>query len=435
MPMKKSAAISLLIFGLAAVPCLLQQRSLSSAQAHYQSLEVAAAKLGILPLSGGSRLTKLQREDLEKQAHAQAAQVSAMAATLAETAQTHGRNSEEYTKQSELLMAKLATLTESQLRTTLTALRKNPQLPEKALREITGLAILQRVATAPESALTLIHECSDLLVKSDLRSDLISEALSHLAATQPAAAREWLRQNTAKFPELAEDQISCELIRGAAKSDPRGAFKLTTELALTDPDDAVKAIMEAGSTNPETRTAALTALREHLGTLTDPAEKGEIRSSALASLAENLGTQGIEAMAGWISKSKFTAEEKTEFASGLSYFSTREDTGRWVEWLGKNLPADGVAKPVEELIGQWTRQDYHGAGTWLATTAESPAKQAAVHAYAEAVAEYEPKVAEQWAMTLPTGPLKEETLRVIYRNWPSNDPQGASAFATAHGMN
>jgi hypothetical protein len=431
--MKTTAAISLLIFCLAAVPCLLQQRRLSSAQGHYQTLEIAAAKLGIAPSTGGMRLTKLQRENLEKLAHAHAAEVSSMATKLAETAQNQGRNSAEYLKQSELLMGKLTTLTESQLRTTLTTLRKNPQLPEKTLREITGLAILQRVATDPQSALSLVQEFSDLVVKGDLRNEVFSESLRNLATTQPTAAWEWMHQNTAKFPELAEDSITSELIRGAAKTDPRGAFKLASQ--ITASADAIKAIMEAGSHTAEARTSTLAALREHLGTLTDPAAQEEIRCNAIASLAENIDPQGIEAMAGWISKSKFTTEEKQHFASGLSYFSTRQDTGRWIEWLAENLPTEGVSKPVGDLIGQWTQQDYKGAGTWLAAAAESPAKQAAVHAYAEAVAEYEPKVAEQWAMTLPAGPLRQDTLKVIYRNWPSNDPQGAYAFATDHGMN
>jgi hypothetical protein len=291
------------------------------------------------------------------------------------------------------------------------------------------------VTAAPQSALGLIHEFSDLLAKSDLRGDLISEALGSLAALQPAAALEWIAQNASKFPELADDKISAEVIRGAAKNDPRGAFKLIAQMKLKDPVVAVKAIIEAGNASAETRNSVLSALREHLGTLTDPVDREKIRSSAFGSLAENIDSQGVEAMVSWISKSKFTAEETTQFVGGLSYFSTRQDTGRWVEWLGKNLPPEEISKPVDELIGEWTQQDYKGAGTWLASAAESPAKQAAVHAYAKAVAEYEPKVAEQWAMTLPAGPLKDETLRVIYRNWPSNDPHGASAFATAHGMN
>jgi hypothetical protein len=433
--MKQSALISLMIFCLCAVPSLLQQRRLARTQAHYQTLEVAAAKLGITPPASGARLTKLQRADLEKQTRTQAAEVSAMAVKLANIAKSQGRNSEDYLKQSEILMSKLHGMAESQLRPLLAALQKNPQISEKSLREVTSLAIMQRSAAAPKAALALIHEFSDLLAKTTLRSDLISESLGSLATTSPAAALEWIRQNSVKIPELADDRISTEIIRGTAKNDPRVAFQLLTEMKVKDPAEAVQAIIEAGNTSAETRTSVLAALRDHLSTVTDLVTRGKIRDCAFASLAENIGPQGLDAMASWISQSKFTPEEKTQFARGLSYFSTRQDTGRWVEWLGENLPPEGISKPVGDLIGEWTQQDYQGAGTWLAAAAESPTKQAAVHAYAKAVAEYEPKVAEQWAMTLPAGPLKQETLRVIYRNWPSNDPQGASAFAADHGMN
>jgi ferric-dicitrate binding protein FerR (iron transport regulator) len=57
-----------------------------------------------------------------------------------------------------------------------------------------------------------------------------------------------------------------------------------------------------------------------------------------------------------------------------------------------------------------------------------------VQAYATAVAEYEPKVAAQWAMTLPEGPAREATLQAVYQNWPASDPDGAAAFAREHGL-
>jgi hypothetical protein len=433
--MRKIAAISLLLLGLCAVPLLLRQRDLTAAQANYRQLEATAATLGITPAGGGVRLTKLQREEAETKSRARVLASTALAVEFEKIAQVHGRGSPEYLEQEERLITELAAMEGSQLRTFLTDLRKNARVSEATLREICYLAIGQQARTDPHFGLSLIDDFAALLPRGRKRSDLFSELLRSLAEQQPAAAQAWITHHRGKFYEFATDTIATEVLRGAAQKDPRAAFKLITQLQVQDPTAAVRSIIEAGSPTAETRSGILAALRDHLATLTEPGEREQIRRSGMESLAGNLDAQGIDAMAGWITKAKLTPEEKSEFAGGLNYFTTREDTGRWVEWLAKNLPPEGLAKPVTELMGQWTQQDYQKAGAWLAAAAEGPAKQAAVQVYAGAVAEYEPKIAEQWAMTLPAGPIKDETLRVIYRNWPSNDPQGASKFAGDHHMN
>lgn len=133
-------------------------------------------------------------------------------------------------------------------------------------------------------------------------------------------------------------------------------------------------------------------------------------------------------------ESGLAPSEKVRLANELTYFTTKADTGRWVEWLSGNLPEEHLAEPVRKLIGEWTEQDYVAAGKWLATAPDGPAKVAAVEAYARAVAHYEPLVAAQWAMTLPPGAARNATLRAVHQNWPADDPGGAAAFAREHGL-
>lgn len=52
----------------------------------------------------------------------------------------------------------------------------------------------------------------------------------------------------------------------------------------------------------------------------------------------------------------------------------------------------------------------------------------------EAVAEYEPQVAAQWALTLPAGEARQRTLLRIYQNWPKADAAAAAAFAKEQGL-
>lgn len=129
-----------------------------------------------------------------------------------------------------------------------------------------------------------------------------------------------------------------------------------------------------------------------------------------------------------------TRSEKVRLANELTYFTTKADTGRWIEWMSGNLPEENLTEPVRKLIGEWTEQDYVAAGKWLSTTPDGPAKAAAVEAYARAVARYEPHVAAQWAMTLPPGVARNATLRAVHQNWPTDDPGGAATFAREHGL-
>lgn len=164
-----------------------------------------------------------------------------------------------------------------------------------------------------------------------------------------------------------------------------------------------------------------------------PAKKPRGRNT-FADIVRNQGAEDFDSVARRILEKAPTLEEKVTFANELPSFATDENTGRWLEWMSSNLPADRLAEPVAALVREWTRQDYQAAGNWLAAAPESPVKHAAVLAYAGAVAEYEPQVAGQWAMTLPPGPVREEALKTIYQNWPVDDPVGAAAFAREHGM-
>jgi hypothetical protein len=92
------------------------------------------------------------------------------------------------------------------------------------------------------------------------------------------------------------------------------------------------------------------------------------------------------------------------------------------------------AERVGNLVSQWTQQDYLAAGQWLTEVPDGPAKTPAVCAYAETVAEYEPQVAAQWALTLPAGEARQRTLLRIYQNWPKADAAAAAAFAKEQGL-
>jgi hypothetical protein len=202
---------------------------------------------------------------------------------------------------------------------------------------------------------------------------------------------------------------------------------------MEDVSSVVQSLVEAGETSGQ-RTAILDALRDHLATLPEGQERDDLLQESLETMGRNLTDESFDSVQSWISQSKLSPTESAQFAEGLSYFNTKQDTGRWIDWMAQNLPADAVANNVDNLIGQWTQQDYQAAGKWLAAAAEGPAKQAAVSAYAGTVAEYEPQTAVQWALTLPAGEARQATFEAIYQNWPTDDAEAAAAFAKQYGV-
>ncbi len=436
--MKKSIALAIAIIALGAAPALFQQKRLADLQDDQRSLTAQAMKLGLAidPSStgGDARLTKRQREDIEKHAATAAKDVLAFAREL-ETMRKNGTEKDAaFQSRAADMMARLMELDSSQLKRVIAALRNDDGLSAETRGNLIAFSILTLSEDHPETAITIFTESQDLMAKNQLGAHVLSSALTEWAKSDPTAALAWLRNHAATHPEIADDEAKSSILAGTAGNDPKLAFKLIGELGFSDSSEAIHAIMGTGNDDPDHRTELLEALRGHLATITDEEQRDEISGKALELMARTADRQDYDTLTGWIEDAELSQKEKAQFADGLTYFTTKADTGRWVDWLANSLPADKLADPVKELIGEWTQQDYLAAGKWLSDAADGPAKTSAVEAYAEAVAEYEPQVAAQWAMTLPPGPQREATLRSIYQNWPSSDPQGASKFARDHGL-
>jgi len=436
--MKKSIMVAIAILALGAVPGFFQQQRLSALREDHRKLAAAAVKLGLSLDSAGvpsdARLTKRQREDREKHALATGAELIALARELEAHEKGGGKPDDGFQKRAMETMVRLLGLDAAQLKRVIGQLRDDQGISGKTRGDLIAFSMMMLAEDHPEAAVALYAESSDLLDESMLGDHVISSALSRWAEISPNAALEWIRKNGDHSPEVAGDDAKRGVLAGIALNDPTLAFSVLDELKFEDAGGAIEAIVMSGNENPERRDAILAALRGHLAGIQSDSERDEIAGKALEAFARNSDNEGFDSLSGWLSEAGFTAEEKQHFAGGLSYFTTKGDTGRWIDWMSGNLPAESLGVPVRELVGEWTQEDYLAAGKWLSGSPDGPAKTAAVEAYAEAVAEYEPQVAAQWALTLPPGPGRDSTLRAIYQNWPAGDAEGAAAFAREHGL-
>ncbi|MES2659850.1 MAG: hypothetical protein V4689_14620 [Verrucomicrobiota bacterium] len=425
-------AVTLLILAIGGAMGIMRQQRLTALRADHRQLVEKAAKLGISSVPSSSsddpRVTKRQREDGENEARAMTADLVALAREMELRRKSGSEEDDASESRAMELMNRLIRLDASRLKLVIAGLRDDKSLSEEARRNLIGFSIMMLGEDHPAAALALYSESSDLLGDGMIGKQVVASSLMAWAKDNPLGALAWIRANESDHPDIAGDDAKRNILAGAALTDPKLAFKLIGEMKLEDTSSAIETLVESGTT-PEERTAILSALRDHLATLPDGAQRDEILQESLESMGRNLSNENFDEVKSWITNAKLTPAESAQFAAGLSYFNTKADSGRWIEWMSENLPENDARECADNIIGQWTQQDYLAAGRWLTTAPDGPAKNASVATYAETVAEYEPQVAVQWALTLPEGTERRTTLEAIYQNWPKSDAAAAEAFA------
>jgi hypothetical protein len=331
------------------------------------------------------------------------------------------------------MMEIMMSLDASQLKIVIAEVRAAGDLTDEMRQGIIGFSIMTMANDHPQAALTLFTESSDLLKDNPMGGHVVSMALGRWAKDDPMGALDWVRKNGEKFPDLVTEGAKGAVIAGVAVQDPRLALQLIGELKLKDSSSVVSMIAAATKT-PAQRNAVLAALREHGASLTNQDERQMMMTSAVSSLARSAAKDGFQAGSQWISDAGLSPEEFENISGSLAHVVKPAETGQWIQWLGGKLPAEEADRSVARMVQNWTSKDYRAAGTWLAGAAAGPTKQAAIRAYAETVAPYDPQTAAQWALTLPADQKRTQTLRRIHQEWPKDDAAGAAAFAKEHGL-
>ena len=179
----------------------------------------------------------------------------------------------------------------------------------------------------------------------------------------------------------------------------------------------------------------LSAIREHLATLTDDNSHSEIRDHIMDSLSSIVAKQDFNSASKWIATAGFSPVELENFAGSLSYSLLKNsEKGLWIDWMGKTLPPNKAEDQIRKMVTNWTQNDYQAAGKWLTTAPEGSTKNTAIRSYAETVSQFEPQTAAQWALTLPPGKERNQTLKSIYNNWPKDDSAAKETFKQEHGI-
>lgn len=438
--MKISIALSLLILALGSTLGWQDHQRLQRIRVVHDRVVAEAAAVGIsvnaLASKDGVRVTKHERADKDAEARLAAADFIAFAREIEEMEKKGGPPDDKMQQRIIDFMDRMMALDAGQLKLLIAEVRDAKDLKDETRQGLIGFSIMSLANDHPQAALTLFTESSDLLKADGMGQQVVSSALSKWAKDDPAGALGWIRANGEKFPDLVNDETKRGLIAGAAQNDPKLAFSLIGELGLKDSSQTVRSITDAAKT-PEERTATLAALRAHLNTAQGEEGQDDLLVNGISSLARGAAGEGFEAGSKWLANANLSEDELQQAVGGISDNKKGADTGKWVEWMGKSLPADKADGSIRQMVNQWAQSDYQAAGKWLAAAPAGETKNTSIRAYAETVSRYEPEAAIDWAATLPAGKERDVTYRRIYENWPKEDPgskQAAEIFAEKHGL-
>ena len=430
--MKISMALALLILALGVPLGWRDHLQLASARERHAQLVSEVAQSGIARdptrRHDGVRGTRREHENKEEVA-------KKLAADFIAAGEKNGKLDEAIQDTLSELLARVASLDAAQLKILFAEILASKEFTGGARRKL--LFSLAEVASDhPQAALAMLTESVDLSKEADLAKDLISASLPKWAKEDPTAVLEWVRKNGAIFSKLVDGNSKVRIIRSAAENHPALAFQLVDGLGL-DPQDKNSALSEIAKA-PETaedRTATLAAISAHLASLPAGEARDQMSDLLIPGILNNAARDGFDAATQWLDGAGLTPKQLERLPqANLLRVARLDETGKWVEWMGKTQPGGQSDWYMGEMVRHWTEQDHQAAGKWLASTPDGPTKNTSISTFAESVSRHDPEAAAQWAMTLPPGEDRGNTLKKIYENWPSNDEAAKESFAEKHGL-
>lgn len=327
-------------------------------------------------------------------------------------------------------------LDSKQVRIVIRGILSDPELDPKSRRLLIGQAIAFFPSNDPTGKLSLFNEFSLHLKDTGLGWEIVRESLAVLAKENPQAALNWSRNHRDDFPSIIKFSQDV-LIANTAPNNPALTFEIIREFGPGDsPGHMESKVLR--SADPKLRSIALAAFRQHLALMEDKNLRGKVEQQAWRGLAESIASDGFESGSKWLTSVNLTPDELSSFSHSLDLglVGTRktDDAGHWIEWAAEILPAESYEEFTLEMVNSWSRNDFRSTGEWINTCPDGTMKYTAIRAYAGSLAGIEPEGATEWAMTLPPGKIRNETLKSIHTNWPKDDLEGAASFAEAHGI-
>ena len=417
-----------------------QQAAVAALRDEQAALRAEAVALGLSGDEAAGRQPSHQRRSSHQRQEQAPADVNALTADVVQLLRDikEGNLDDRGVERISDIFERIYQLDAAQIRLLMDEFRNSAEIDDEARRNVIGFAILTLAEKHPEAAVALFGEAQDLLGSegdSGQRRDVLRKLVGSWAAKDPLAALDWVKKNEALDPDLRDPKTTCALIAGAAHKNPALAFEWAAGLKGEELQEATMEIVKTART-PDAQREMLALLRGMAGATA--AERDEAMAETYKigfnQIVKGMSEQGYEATQQWLKSAALDPIDAGRLANQIASNKPTKDTGKWLEWMGANLPSDALNERITPLMTRWTDEDYRAAGDWLSTTPDGPVKQTSVTNYALRVAHYDPASAAEWAESLPSDKIRDVVFQNIYFEWKARDAAAADAFAAKHGL-
>jgi len=275
----------------------------------------------------------------------------------------------------------------------------------------------------------------DGITSPRMREQGVAAALKALAAQNPPAALQWLKDNPGSV--ATQQTRYSATIEGYASTDPKGAFGLVSGLGDATPADArVKSQAMQALVNGLANQGKFSDALAMFGQLPD----GNLKNQATNSLV-NQWVQNAPADAATYIAALTDPQAKNNLSSQLLNSWAGTDPVGAAAWAAQmdlaaaNTPPDpNNPNPnannnlLASTINAWAAQDVDAAGKYLNGLPASADKDGAVAVFALTAGQQDPQGAMSWASTVTDEQMRQRLTMATALEWESVDPTGAAQF-------
>ncbi len=202
-------------------------------------------------------------------------------------------------------------------------------------------------------------------------TNMVGTTLQLWVDQAPDEAIAWMRNSRDQFVDGILNFIIYPFARSIVLQRPIETFDLVNEFS-EKPHSFFPVILQNNDLSIAQRTSALANVREMAKDLEDPvAQKEFLFKNTKALVLGQKNKQGDFQTAIDTIQANNLQPEEFEFIwnpaiNDLGYYIKDEQTGQWISWLQKNIPAEKSSRRIKQLLKSWQRRDPAAAHSFAA---------------------------------------------------------------------
>jgi len=265
-----------------------------------------------------------------------------------------------------------------------------------------------------------------------LREGGVDAALKAMAAKDPKAALQWIKDNPGTASASANQQRFAAAIAGYAATDPAGALVAINALSDTNPQDRQ---MKSAATQALADTLTGQGQYSQAADLFNQLPAGQTRTDAYSQLAQKWAESSPQDAATWLTTLNGDPALKASASLQVAKTWAANDPAAAATWAAQtdlqntdpNNPAAN-GQLLATAIQSWASYDLDGPGQFLNQQPASPAKDSSVAIFAMRSSSEDPQGAMQWAGTITDDQTRTGATIGVALQWMQQDQAGFNAY-------